>query len=501
MHFNTSHRWLAALAASAAVTVLASDLAHAQSPFKPGSARSGRSLDSAMPNEAVDPFSGTLSIVETDLVLPGNAGLDVRVQRVYSSAIYPGYQTGDLTIEEDSWAGIGWKLHFGRVINPDATTSGTTQIEMGDGGRQALYTTPVSPGWTTKGFGLYDRSTHTLKLPNGVVYEFGHVVTLAGSLGTIRYVTVIRDPYNNRLEFSYFSAPGPVDGVALIHQDVGGGQARDITFTYDPTHKALATMLYGGKTWTYIQQAAGPAGYSTLERAQSPVGLGTEYDYSTPGSGQPGHELTVLRTAGGGTVTYTYGDVVQHAGAVTNTGRGVQTKVLEGLYVTPGTWTYTYGTGPNQDQTRVVCPCGTTTYTFNGIGTSGTFSGWKAGTLAERTLEHQSVLVEREVLTWQSSEAISPDPTQGTGGIWSDADVYSALLATRTVTRGSRSWITSHEDPARGSATSTITGGPGARPKTASGTARRRERSARPRSHRTSSRRSSPRKSPRTDSR
>jgi YD repeat-containing protein len=445
MRFNTSCRSLAPWAVGVAITVLGADVTHAQSPFKPGSATSGRSLDSAMPNEAVDPFSGTLSIVETDLVLPGNAGLDVRVQRVYSSAIYPGYQTGDLTIEEDSWAGIGWKLHFGRVINPDATTSGTTQIEMGDGGRQALYTTPISPGWTTKGFGLYDRSTHTLKLPNGLVYEFGHVVNLGGSLGTVRYVTVIRDPYNNRLEFSYFSAPGPLDGVSLIHQELGGGQERNITFTYDPTHKGLATMLYDGKTWTYTQQAAGPAGYSTLERAQSPVGLGTEYDYSAPGAGQPGHELTVLRTAGGGTVTYTYGDVVQHAGAVTNTGRGVLTKSLGGPHVTPGTWTYTYGTGPNQDRTRVECPCGTTTYTFNGIGTTGSFSGWQAGTLAERTLEHQSVLVEREVLTWQQSEAISPDPTTGTGGIWGDADVYTALLATRTVTRGSRSWVTAHE--------------------------------------------------------
>jgi Domain of unknown function (DUF6531) len=160
MRFDTFCGALAPYA-SAALIVLACDVAHAQSPFRPGSSPGGRSLDSAMPNEAVDPFSGTLSIVETDLVLPGNAGLDVRVQRVYNSAIYPGYQTGDLTIEEDSWAGIGWKLHFGRVINPNATTSGATQIEMGDGGRQALYTTSVSPGWTTKGFGLYDRSTHT----------------------------------------------------------------------------------------------------------------------------------------------------------------------------------------------------------------------------------------------------------------------------------------------------------------------------------------------------
>ena len=188
------------------VVALSPAVASAQSPFGATGSRGGRALDSALPNEAVDPFSGTLSIVETDLVLPGNAGLDVRVQRVYSSAIYPGYNTNDLTVEEDSWAGIGWKLHFGRVINPDVTTGGVTQIEMGDGSRHALYTTSVSPGWTTKSYWLYDRATHTLKLPNGLVYEFGHVVNLGGTLGTARYVTVIRDPFNNRIEFQYFVA-------------------------------------------------------------------------------------------------------------------------------------------------------------------------------------------------------------------------------------------------------------------------------------------------------
>jgi hypothetical protein len=268
-----------------ALVLLTSATGQAQSPFRTGNGASGRSLDSALPNEAVDPFSGTLSIVETDLVLPGNAGLDVRVQRVYSSAIYPGYNSNDLTIEEDSWAGIGWKLHFGRVINPGSTTSGATQIEMGDGSRHALYTTSVAPGWTTTGFWLYDRSTHTLKLPGGVMYEFGHVVNLGGTLGTVRYVSAIRDQFNNLIEFTYFSSPGPVDGVSLIRQHLGSGQTRDVTFNYDSTLNGLSSMTYDGKVWTYTQQANGPAGYSTLERVQAPVGLAVEYDYTAPGGG------------------------------------------------------------------------------------------------------------------------------------------------------------------------------------------------------------------------
>jgi hypothetical protein len=34
---------------------------------------------------------------------------------VYNSAVFPDYNDGGSTaLEEDSWAGIGWRLHFGR---------------------------------------------------------------------------------------------------------------------------------------------------------------------------------------------------------------------------------------------------------------------------------------------------------------------------------------------------------------------------------------------------
>src|SRR5262249_40052568 len=68
-----------------------------------------------LPYEYIDPLSGNLILVVTDLTLPGNAGLNLSVQRVYNSAVYPHYaNNGDKTLDEDSWAGIGWRLHFGR---------------------------------------------------------------------------------------------------------------------------------------------------------------------------------------------------------------------------------------------------------------------------------------------------------------------------------------------------------------------------------------------------
>lgn len=44
-----------------------------------------RAATSLAPNELIDTFSGGLSINHTDLVIPGNGGLDIRIQRSYSS--------------------------------------------------------------------------------------------------------------------------------------------------------------------------------------------------------------------------------------------------------------------------------------------------------------------------------------------------------------------------------------------------------------------------------
>src|SRR5262245_12939317 len=135
----------------------------AQTPFRHSGVDTTHPGSSVLPNEQVDPASGTLAVVATDLVLPGNAGFDLRVTRVYNSNVFPDYSSGSTELEEDSWAGIGWKLHFGRVVNPDATGGGETQIEMGDGSRHALYHA-ADGGWITTDFWRYDKSTHTLKL-------------------------------------------------------------------------------------------------------------------------------------------------------------------------------------------------------------------------------------------------------------------------------------------------------------------------------------------------
>jgi YD repeat-containing protein len=414
--------------------------ARAQTPFAHGGLDAQHPGSSVLPNEQVDPASGALTIVSTDLVLPGNAGFNLAVTRVYNSNVYPSYSSGGSTaFDEDSWAGIGWKLHFGRILNPDATGPGETQIEMGDGSRHPLYHRSDG-GWITSDFWLYDRVTHTLQLPNGQVYTFDRAVIINDTIGAVRYVTEVRDPFNNRLTFSYFDGSGPPDGVSQIQQHLGSGQVRTVSFGYDPTLRALASMTYNGRTWTYQQQAAGPAGYNLLKHVSPPIGPGWSYDYSQTMTG----ELEKLTTPSGGWLTYGYQDATRRAGSLSQRARVVTTRTTGGRDVKPGTWTYAYGSGPNQDTTVVTCPCGTTRYRFNGTGVSGDFTGWSAGTLAEQTVEENGITLERHAFYWVRSELISTDPVPGVEGVWADEAVYRPLLNQHVVTRGTHAWTTTN---------------------------------------------------------
>jgi YD repeat-containing protein len=422
-----------ALVAGAATAAAQTPFTHRGiDPLHPGS--------SHLPIEQVDPASGNLTIVATDLVLPGNGGFDLRIQRVYNSSVFPDYDgEGNTALEEDSWAGIGWKLHFGRVLNPYATQGGETQIEMGDGSRHALYTA-AGGGWITTGFWRYDKSTHTLQVPNGLVYVFGREVFINARLGTVRYVTEIRDPFNNRLTFTYFDGNGPPDGVERIEQHLGAGQVRTVTFGYDATLKGLSSMSYNGRTWTYQHQAAGPPGFSVLTGVSPPGGPGSGYEYASLTG-----ELTKLLMPAGGFVAYTYGDAARRAGPLTMLTRVVTTRTTGGFRISPGTWTYSYGTGSNQDTTVVDCPCGTTRYRFYGTGVSGDFTGWSAGTLVELTVEESSTVLERRTMAWARSDQISSDPVPGVGGVWVDSAVYKPLLVDTVITRGSQTWTLSND--------------------------------------------------------
>jgi YD repeat-containing protein len=426
----------ALLAALVAVAMPAA--ATAQSLFGDTGFSGQRGTYSALPSEHVDPFSGNLIVTVTDLALPGNAGLDLRVTRSYNSKFHRDFEHDDRSVDERSAVGVGWRMHFGRVLHAESTSPGATTIETPDGASGALYQTGAFPeGWITRGFVRYNRATHTAKLPNGVTYVFGHLAESGGPRGDVRYVTSVTDVYGNSLTYTY---QGPVPGsITHITQTLGGGQQRDVHFNYHGDG-SLATMVYDGRVWTYQHDpASGVPGHTVLRRVLAPAGLPWEYEYTVNGAGP---ELTALVAPGGGRMTYAYSTVQRRASSLNQSSRVVATRATSGYLITPGTWTFSYNQGANQDTTVVSCPCGTTSYRYNGIGLTGNFAAWASGTLAERRVIDGATTLEIETLTYAASAVISADNVVGDSGVWTDPDVYNALVTQRQLTRGSQTWTT-----------------------------------------------------------
>ena len=111
-------------------------------------------------------------------------------------------------------------------------------------------------------------------------------------------------------------------------------------------------MSYNGRTWTYVQDAAG-SGYNRLREARAPLGPPERYDYTA----LPG-ELTRIETPSGGVAAYTYQDAYRKASTLTHRTRVVTERVTSGRLITPGTWTFAYGTGSDEDTTVIACACG-----------------------------------------------------------------------------------------------------------------------------------------------
>ena len=401
-----------------------------------------RDFFSQLPYEHIDPLTGNLLLTFTDLVLPGNAGFDLKIQRTYNSKIYRDYQNLGDTLDEDTWAGVGWTLHQGRIANPYAGVPGP--IEMADGSRHKLFNHIDGSGrFVTREFWVYDRSgaTPILKLPSGIVYTFGRSTTISGQ--SYLYATKIEDPFGNRIDIVYMNdANAPLDGIASITQVIGS-RTRTINFTTESTYRSLRTMTLVGspsRTWTYTQTASNAAGFSLLIGVAPPVGKAWSYAYQT--ATPPRNELAGITTPSGGQIDYTYQEFSTYLGSTQILRfRGVRTRQTLGRDVPNGTWTYSYAQGAQKNQTTISGPCGTTTYSFKGVGNQTPGRVWEIGLLESRTVSDASAS-ETEELSWMASVPISWD--NETVGFNSDADIFVPLLQERNLTRGPRTYTTTN---------------------------------------------------------
>jgi hypothetical protein len=394
-----------------------------------------RSFFSQLPFEHVDPLSGNLLLTFTDLVLPGNAGFDLRIERSYNSKIFRDYQTnpnGGL-IEEDSWAGIGWRLHLGRVLL-GPTGLGRPVIQMPDGSDHPAFfhEAPLPPGcapcYITKDYWIYDASDYTLTLPNGRVYTFGHV----GPGG--RYATRIEDTFGNSVTVTYHSAPQ--DGIATITQDLGNSQTRTVTFTVNPSTQTLATMSFEGRVWTYTQVSAPSVGHHLLTTVAPPVGPSWTFQYNT--TVVPRCELASVTTPQGGQIAYQFAEKTLSMANQLLKFRTLTNRLANGRDLQEGAWLYSYAQGPDQNRSIVSGPSGvTTTHTFFGIGNTHyqpSIGAWKVGLPSSMAISDPSGVLQTQNMAWTPSVGISYED-QGIG-FEVDHYIFVPLLESSQIVRG-----------------------------------------------------------------
>lgn len=142
--------------------------------------------------EFIDPFTGALQLHYVDIHLPGNGGFDLKVVRSYNST---SVEPTNPALHE-SLAGVGWNIHFGRVLKSRETSicfnknsqtiADNPVLELPDGSRQLLaFTGTTAPLLITTQRWRADCITSgagglAVTSPDGTRYDMNQLVNLGG---------------------------------------------------------------------------------------------------------------------------------------------------------------------------------------------------------------------------------------------------------------------------------------------------------------------------------
>lgn len=408
--------------------------------------------------EHIDPFTGKLQLHFTDLVLPGNGGLDIRVQRSYNS------QEG--LLQEQSATGVGWTMHFGRVLRRASVeictaaplASDAPVLELQDGSRQILYlsddrTFYLSPErWRATcapgGGGL------TVFSPDGMVYEMTSrgvdtgPINIPAARQSAYYTTRMTDRNGNTLNFTYVTAEAAT-GVAQVTSSDG----RTVTFNY--LGNRLDNITDGERIWRYSYDTSAGPSYPFLTQVTRPDGTVWKFDYDLVASNDPGaYSLKRATYPTGGTIDYSYGFVNFSSTLPKST--VVSRKVGVG-----GTWTYSYNpaTIPAArvngffvfdqaemlDRTLVSAPDGMHTYYHVGANSIG-FLGGGVYTIGLMMIKSIDSGYENEYRDWSAQKIASAENIRPGAEFVQDADINAPLLAKITIQRNGQNYTTDYSN-------------------------------------------------------
>jgi len=332
-----------------------------EEPFTNGF-KSGRSYFSPEPWESYDPVSGNVLLTFTDLVLPGNAGRALSIQRTFNNQV-----SGDAA-QVSRWT-FGFPGIVMRVIekpvppnwafedDPFNITYTTPTFVMGDGStRPTMYisrpaaATAATAEVVSTDFYRYDRQYHFIKMPDGTVCYYD---PQTGRL------TSFADPFGNTVQLVWTATS------VTVTQSLGQGQVREVVMGLDVEGR-VTSLMYGTLQWTY-QYEHQMGSVLDITSVTLPNGSTWAFTYDS-------QDLRSVTTALGGQVDYEYVDYTlfvdpedfsitedRHSLRFrTSSGRGVAAGQWQIVWNTPAGWTFPINT-------TITTPSGAYVIYYNGL--------------------------------------------------------------------------------------------------------------------------------------
>ncbi|TQV76077.1 RHS repeat protein, partial [Exilibacterium tricleocarpae] len=345
-------------------------------------------------NETVDPFSGTLQLHYTDILVPGNGGMDIRVNRVYTSLQTNAYPVRSL-------AGLGWLMHFGRIVTSNrhtdklcnqglwsVSTRDNPSLEQPDGGRELLVLNAIDNDGT-----LITRSNWKAECdsvnpgmlvtaPDGTRYTMDRYDFYQEEPSWL--TTRIEDIHGNWIRIDYEENAAGESYIVAVYRSEEGDSQPVLRYDYDDGAGAyatprLASIEANGQRWEYEYENI--VGYTDprhqLVRVRRPDGKTWEYSYNNKiddpdpndgivEDGLGSYSLKQVKYPNGARIDYTYQYVQFDKGSAFRT-TSIHTKSVSGGGVQSGTTSYEFaphsvpytaadGTVLRVDSTTVTAP-------------------------------------------------------------------------------------------------------------------------------------------------